>query len=234
LKRQFDSFDDGYWFKYDLNPKKDLWFNIDVVDGDTSPSLTDICLMNSRDETASCVDMQQTEETARNRIGGVDWEAVINTGGHEGRRAKNGKKIRAEPPASGAIQNSFFWLGLPAIAASDYFDLPSMYMRVRFIDDVRSTFRIAVRDTRHGFAMTFNPLRDGKIISEGNGTMRTAYIPILASDVGWYVGYKYLVFVMDEIIKLEKSLGDPSIQEMARRAKLYKAWYDADRKLAGG
>ena len=234
LIEEFDSFDDGYWFKYDLNPKKDIWFNVEVVDGKTSASLKDICILNPRDASASCVNMEQTDENARNRIGGVDWENLRNVDGQPIRRVGDGRSVRLEAVAGGARQNSFFWLGLPAVSTSDYFDLPPMYLRVRYFDDVRSAFRISVRDIRHGSVMTFNPLRDGMIISEKTGGERTAYIPILPSDVGWYVGYEYLEFVMNELIKLEKTTSDPSIQEMVRRAQLYKTWFDVDRKAVGG
>lgn len=202
-------YDNGYWTLYDQNPKKELLFQIDWIEGTNSPLIDEICLLSPYSLTRSCIDVgSEHDGLDLNQISGIDWNVQEKIDNTTIRSFKNGYKLRNNIVQGGSIHNVFFKLLLPDKSYDDLFNIGNYYLLVRYKDVAKGEFVFKIQSNNEGNVLKFVPLTKSLLITNGDNKWKFFIIPIKNTDLGWYVGIdyqKYHIAQLEELINKEKN-----------------------------
>lgn len=218
LREKLHQFDSGYWFRYDLNPKKELLFQIDWVEGESSVLIERIELQDPVSETKAVIDVGSSMAFAgSSHISGIDWQTEQIVDDHKVRGFQNGYSIRDKPVPGGMLHNVFFVSMLPNHYISDYFNIPIHQLTIHYKDISPGRFVVNVQAIHEGNFTSFVPLRAGVINTIGDGQWKTARIAIRPQDLGWYVGPDYQKYEVEQLQRIAHFTNDWFFYQYAQR-----------------
>lgn len=227
LEKYISDFDTGYWSKYDQNPKKELLFQFDWVDGDKSPLIDEVCLVSSVSHKKTCLDVgSEKDYESSDRITGLDWLASFKEDGKSVRNFRNGYVERTGVVSGGTHHNTFIWMSLPDREFIDQWDITPYYLVVKYKDISKGQFIIKSQSMREGNFLEFMPLYSSNIITQGDGKWKEHIVPIRTNDLGWYLGvdyHKYHIAQLNDIVEKSRSV---LLKQVANRWQYYLEQYE--------
>ena len=230
LKEYLYTFDNGYWSKYDHNPKKEILFQIDWISGEKSLAVDSIEILNPQTNSATKVDVGSSDDfDDYPRISGNEWSSTETIDGKTIRRFINGYNINAEPIENATKHNVYFFGVLPEQHFDDDFDVPPHKLMISYKDDVKGTFAIKVQSISEGNYLSFVPLKDAIIECVGDGEWKTAEITIAPQNLGWYMGSDYQQFHVDQLKLIADITKDWYFQQYAEKWEYYLSQYQSNK-----
>jgi len=227
LEKYISDFDTGYWSKYDQNPKKELLFQFDWVDGDKSPLIDEVCLISSVSHKKTCLDVgSEKDYESSDRITGLDWLGSFKEDGKTVRNFRNGYVERTGVVSGGTYHNAFIWMSLPDRGFIDQWDVTPYYLVIKYKDISKGQFIVKSQSMREGNFLEFMPLYSSNIITHGDGKWKEHIVPIRTNDLGWYLGvdyHKYHVAQLKDIVEKSKSV---LLKQVADRWQYYLEQYE--------
>lgn len=227
LEKYISDFDTGYWSKYDQNPKKELLFQFDWIDGDKSPLIDEVCLVSSVSHKKTCLDVgSEKDYESSDRITGLDWLASFSEDGKSVRNFRNGYVERTGVVSGGTHHNAFIWMSLPDREFIDQWDITPYYLVVKYKDISKGQFIVKSQSMREGNFLEFMPLYSSNIITQGDGKWKEHIVPIRTNDLGWYLGvdyHKYHVAQLNDIVEKSQSV---LLKQIANRWQYYLEQYE--------
>lgn len=200
LEENMYRYDTGYWSKYDMNPKKELLFQLDWRKGEASPFVSEITLYNPTSNQATSLDVGSTGAfDAYPNAAGSDWMAPSVEDGISGRQFMNGYAVHPEIVPGGTRHNVYFNAVLPAQGFSEDFCLPAHQLLIRYKDVAPGEFSVKVQSINEGNLLKFNEIPNGIIECIGDNQWKTAVIDIRPNDMGWFMGEDYQVYHNEQL-----------------------------------
>lgn len=222
LAEHLSRFDTGYWMRYDLNPKKELLFQIDWLQGEASPLIESIRFEAPQFSKAVRLDIASKKAfEGHSRITGLQWSDVQQVDGRRVRSFSNGYLINPQAVEGGTRHNVYVQMQLPVAAFGDYFDVQSHRLLIRYKDVAAGRFVVKVQSINDGNALAFIPLHNAVIIAKGDQQWKTAVIEVRPQDMGWYKGPEYQIFEVDQLDKIAALTGDWFFEQYAQRQRYF-------------
>lgn len=222
LTENLSKFDTGYWLRYDLNPKKTLFFQVDWLEGVHSPLIESIAL--KAPQFAKYVHLDVGSEDAfegGSKIAGLEWGAVQSVDGRQVRAFTNGYEAHSEAVKGGSRQNVYFSMQLPVAKFNDYFDVQPHKLVVRYKDISVGKFAIKIQSINEGNVLEFTPLHNAVITTVGDQQWKAAVVEVLPADMGWYKGSDYQVFEVQQMEQIAEITGDWFFKQYALRHRYF-------------
>ncbi|MCQ1529162.1 D-glucuronyl C5-epimerase family protein [Lutispora saccharofermentans] len=193
LNRWLPKYDNGYWLRYDLNPKKnELLFRF------TNPygyKLADIPIdkITHRDPISgkeAILDVGNSDPEGELRIAGNDWGQIEEIDGRTVRRLKPVVPVSVAEGNDGEMHSpyTYFYLKLP-MEWTDNLREDWLELTIEYKDEIQGNLSVQMRSICEGTA--FRDLRDGDLLLTGSGKWRQWKIPIRPSDLGFWTGSFY-------------------------------------------
>lgn len=222
IKDTLWKFDNGYWSKYDQNPKKELLFQIDWLSGEKSIAIDEIFIENPQTNTASHIDVGGKRDfDSYPRIAGTDWKASERIDGKTVRTFSNGYNLRNEAVQGGHQHNVFFLGVLPEQNYEEYFNLPTHRIVIKYKDLVPGEFNVKIQSINEGNFLSFKPLNNAIIKATGDGKWKEAVFWLRSQDLGWYMGSDYQKFHIDQLKELANQTNDWFYKQYAEKWDYY-------------
>ncbi|WP_313047797.1 D-glucuronyl C5-epimerase family protein [Pseudomonas soli] len=222
LRSKLSQFDTGYWMRYDLNPKKEMLFQLDWLEGENSPLIEDIRF--EAPQFAKQVKLAVGSEDAFNgasRITGLEWSPVKLVDGHQVRSFSNGYLAHKEAVKGGTRHNVYALLELPEANFNDFFDVRPHRLVVRFKDVSPGQFVVKIQSINEGNVLDFIPLRNAVISTVGDQQWKEAVVEVRPQDMGWYKGADYQVYEIEQLDSIAKLSGDWFFGQYAQRQRYF-------------
>ncbi|WAF85590.1 hypothetical protein NRL37_26510 [Metapseudomonas otitidis] len=222
LHRNAHLFDTGYWLRYDLNPKKELLFQLDWLSGDASPLVEEISFESPQfaKRNRLYVGSEQAFEGA-SRISGLEWHPVQLVDGKQVRAFANGYLTHKTAVNGGTQHNAYVVMRLPESKFSDYFDVQPHRLVIRYKDVAAGQFVVKLQSINEGNVLDFTPLRNSVITTVGDQQWKEAVVEVRPQDMGWYKGADYQVFEVEQLERIAKLTGDWFFSQYAERQRYY-------------
>jgi len=240
LRERLNLFDTGYWLRYDTNPKVEMLFQIDWLEGKESPLIESISLLNpeTKEQVSITVDKNR-ESSGPSKLAGADWGGEIKVGKSVVQGFKNGYLLHKDPVQGGTRQNVYFILHLPSPFvggkfSGDLFDVPTHLLKIHYKDVSKGAFRVGIRTINRGDRMEFIPLRGGVWRTYGDQQWKDAYFQVRPQDMGWFKGPDYQVYEVSELRKIGALSKDWFFTQYADRQEYYlqsdiiKKWTESE------
>lgn len=222
LQENLYRFDTGYWSKYDMNPKKELLFQLDWGKGEESPFISEIQLYNPASNTATKLDVGSSEAfDSYPNIAGAEWAASDSKDGVLGRQFENGYVNRLEAVSGGTRHNVYFNAVLPEQEFGDYFNLPPHQLMIRYKDVAEGEFTVKIQSINEGNSLVFTEIPDGVIHCIGDNEWKTAVIHIRPNDMGWFMGEDYQVYHNEQLGIVAEQSGNWLIKQYLEKWNYY-------------
>lgn len=222
LSEHLALFDTGYWMRYDLNPRKELLFQLDWLKGNVSPLIETISL--EAPQFSKVVHLNVATKKAfqgDTRISGPEWSGIQTVDGHQVRGFNNGYLVHPQALSGGTRQNVYVQLQLPVIEFGDDFDIQSHRLLIRYKDVAAGQFAVKIQMINEGKVLAFVPLHNAVITTQGDQQWKTAVIEVRPQDMGWYKGPEYQVFEVDQLEKIAALTKDWFYEQYAQRQRYY-------------
>ncbi|TQK63055.1 F5/8 type C domain-containing protein [Brevibacillus sp. AG162] len=222
LKDTLWLFDNGYWSKYDQNPKKEFLLQLDWVDGNKSPAIDEIYIENVETKAVTHIDVGSNNDfNSHPRISGTDWSEVVNVDGKTVRYFNNGYLYNKEPIKNGHRHNVFIVGALPEKPIDNYFDLPIHRIIIKYKDESKGQFAVKIQSINEGNYLEFTPIQNGVIRTTGDGKWKEAVLTIRPQDLGWFMGPDYQKFHVQQLQELGKKTNDWFFTQYAEKWSYY-------------
>ncbi len=222
LRIHIGDYDTGYWSKYDMNPKKDILFQIDWLEGDKSIAVNKVELLDPVSMKKVVLNNNEVDSKQDNTcFSGKDWMAVENLEEHSVRYLINGYKKGNTRTKSSMEQNSFFRLALPTVTVEDYFNLPCYRLRIVYKDTGEGVYKIKIQSINEGWKLDFVDIPDGTIVTTGDNKWKVKELLLKPKDLGWYMGKEYQDYHVKQLEKLAQYKKDIILQQYAERWNYY-------------
>lgn len=222
LKDKMYLYDSGYWSRYDVNPKKQLLFQLDIINGDESPQIDEVEFTNMATLNSTKVDIgKKNDFLGSSYISGVEWKEIINIEGKSTRSFSNGYEIHEQSVEGGTQQNSYISLALPDSEFSEYFSVPIHRVSIRYKDDKKSTLALKIQSISEGGSLKFVPLKNAYIECIGDGRWKTAEIFVYPQNMGWYMGPDYQAYHKEIFDELSKLTDDWYLEQYTQKMEYY-------------
>lgn len=226
------TFDTGCWSRYDQNPKKELLFQIDWLSGDKSPAIDEIDLKNPQTGTVTRIDVGSNDDfTSYPYLSGTDWLSSESLDGRTVRHFGNGYDLHHEAVEGGTRHNVFFLIALPERSFTDYFDVPSHHLVIRYKDEAQGEFIVKTQSINEGNVLAFGPLRRGVIKCVGDGLWKEAVFELRPQDMGWYMGPDYQRFHVEQLKELANQTGDWFFAQYAEKWQYFLDAYEQKKEV---
>ncbi|MGK9046893.1 D-glucuronyl C5-epimerase family protein [Stutzerimonas chloritidismutans] len=222
VKDFLDLYDTGYWLRYDLNPKKELLFQIDWLSGEQSPLVASVELQAPQFKKKVILDVAGDNAfEGPVRISGNDWSSVNSVDGRQARSFINGYAKSREDKAGGMRHQVYMFLRLPRDSFRDYFDVQSHRLVIKYKDVAPGRFVLKIQPVHEGNVLEFVPLRDGVLEMVGDQQWKVAHVELRPQDMGWYKGPDYQIYEVQQLKKIAELTGDWFFQQYAERHQYY-------------
>ncbi|MCO8162107.1 hypothetical protein NJC38_08040 [Pseudomonas sp. 21LCFQ010] len=224
LREKLSQFDTGYWMRYDLNPKKELLFQLDWINGDASPLIESIGLQAPQyaKQVKLAVGSKRAFEGA-SRITGLEWLPEQRVEGRQVRAFTNGYRVHQQAVSGGTRQNVYALLQLPERKFSDYFEVRPHRFVVRYKDVAAGTFVVRIQSIHEGGVLDFVPLRNAVITTTGDQQWKESVVEVRPQDMGWYKGADYQVYEVEQLKRIAQLTGDWFFEQYAERQAYFLA-----------
>ncbi|WP_404941858.1 D-glucuronyl C5-epimerase family protein [Pseudomonas danubii] len=222
LKTNLHSFDTGYWMRYDLNPKKELLFQFDWLEGTASPLIEEIALESP--QSLKAIRLQVGSDKAfesPSHITGLEWMPAIKEDGRITRPFANGYKKHGSAVQGGTRHNVYALMQLPDTNFSDYLDIQPHRLTIRYKDTSAGTFIVKIQSINEGNVLDFTPLHNAVITTVGDQKWKDAVIEVRPQDMGWYKGSDYQIFEIQQLDLISKLTGDWFFSQFEERQRYF-------------
>lgn len=218
LKEKLYLFDTGYWLRYDLNPKKEILFQIDWLEGEQSPLIDEVFLENPQTGRLVKIDVGANGDAfGASRISGTEWDVEKSIEGKSVRGFSNGYKIREVPIGSGTRHNTYLMLSLPEDEYHDFFDTPAHRLVIRYKDVSKGKFILSKQAINEGEKIAFHPLRGAVWKTNGDNNWKEAVFTVRPQDMGWFKGEAYQKFETNQLTRIANLTNDWFFYQYAER-----------------
>ncbi len=222
LRARLAGFDTGYWLRYDSNPKKELLFQIDWLEGERSPLIANIELQSPQFKKKVSLDVARKDAfEGAARISGNDWSHQSEADGRIVRGFLNGYENSREDKSAGMRHQVYMFMPLPVWEFDDYFDVQPHRLAIRYKDVAPGRFNLKVQPVHEGNVLEFVPLRNAVLEMVGDQQWKTAYVEIRPQDMGWYKGPDYQVYEIAQLKEIADITGDWFFSQYAERHEYY-------------
>jgi len=218
LRDKLWKFDSGYWMRYDLNPRKELLFQLDWLTGNASPLIEKISF--EAPQFFKKIDLELGDEGVFDgdvRISGTEWLPVQQMDGKRVRAFSNGYQVNTQSVQGGARHNVYALMQLPEKTFSDYFDVYPHRLVIQYKDVAEGQFAVKIQSVNEGDVLDFIPLRNAVITTVGDQQWKQAVIEVRPQDMGWYKGADYQVYEVEQLQRIAKLSGDWFFDQYAER-----------------
>jgi len=218
LRNKLWQFDTGYWMRYDLNPKKELLFQIDWLSGDASPLIESINLESPQSARKVVLDTGSDQAfDGASRITGLEWLPVQTVDGKQVRGFSNGYLQHPEIVQGGTRHNVYALMQLPERTFLNYFDVRPHRLVLRYKDVAAGQFVVKIQSINEGNVLDFVPLRNAVITAIGDQQWKDVVIEVRPQDMGWYKGSDYQVYEVEQLQQIAELSGDWFFEQTAVR-----------------
>lgn len=222
LKETLYKFDTGYWLRYDQNPKKEFIFQIDWLDGEKSPLISQITMDVPQTASSVMIDLGlDSAFTSSSHISGLEWGGRLEADNIAARSFSNGYSIHKAPVPGGTRQNTYVIFQMPTLGSGDYFDIQPVKILIKYKDIAPGQFSVKIQSINEGGYLEFFPLRGGLITTVGDQKWKTAAINLRPQDMGWYKGKDYQVYEVDQLEKIAHSYDDWLLRQYVEKQRFY-------------
>lgn len=211
LKEKLWRYDAGYWTNYDLNPQKDILFQLDWESNNESPKIDLISVADPVSETQIILDVGSEEDFKKfPYISGRDWGVSQNVDNKSIRQIKDTHD-----------QCTYFRFVLPKLKCRDYFDIVGYILTIRYKDISEGVLYIKRQAINEGNVLMFSKLPNAKIQCIGDNKWKEFQIIIRPQALAWYMGKEYQLYHIDVIKKLYQTTNDWYFNQCARKWTIY-------------
>lgn len=222
LRENLYKFDTGYWLRYDQNPKKELLFQIDWLNGDASPLLESIELLNPITASKTSLKLGNVGDFDGSvRISGSDWNSQTVIDSRTVRSFSNGYKLRKKSVKGGARHNVFYVGMLPENNYENYFNVPEHKLVIRYKDVAAGRFAVKIQPIHEGNFLSFITLRGGILNMTGDQQWKEAVIMVRNQDIGWYKGPDYQAYEVEQLRRIAKATSNWFFDQYADRHEYF-------------
>ena len=226
LKDKLYLYDTGYWSRYDSNPKKELLFQLDILEGNNSPEIDEITLVNLYTNTATQINVgEENDSTGYPYTSGLEWNASKNIDNKSTRSFKNGYEIHPELLSGGTRHNAYFLGVLPERNFKDYFEVPCHKVIIKYKDTSVSKIQLKTQAINEGNYLKFVPLKNSILTTTGDNQWKQAEFMIRPQDMGWYMGKDYQSYHVEKMQDLSNLTKDWYIEQTSKKWKHYLEKY---------
>lgn len=226
LKDKLYLYDTGYWSRYDSNPKKELLFQLDILEGNNSPEIDEITLVNLYTNTATKINVgEENDSTGYPYISGLEWNASKKIDNKSTRSFKNGYEIHPELLSGGTRHNAYFLGVLPERNFKDYFEVPYHKVIIKYKDTSVSKIQLKTQAINEGNYLKFVPLKNSILTTTGDNQWKHAEFIIRPQDMGWYMGKDYQAYHVEKMQDLSNLTKDWYIEQTSKKWKHYLEGY---------
>lgn len=217
LRENLYRYDTGYWTKYDMNPQKNMLFEIDWQGEGDSPLIDAIYMYDPVLGEATEVDVGEASDTAGvNYVSGLRWQVS---------QTVDGETVRtiAAPQVNDAEEQraAYFRMSLPTHELEDCFDTPEQLIVIRYKDTAAGEVQISRQSIDGGGATDMEPLNDGTIGCTGDGEWKTAVVTLRPQDQGWSMGPAYQAYHIEQLTLIAEQTGDWYFAQTCKRWECY-------------
>lgn len=194
LERWLPLFDTGYWFRYDLNPRKsELLFRLTSRDETPLPPvlIDAVALRDPLEGRSLIVDVgDRDDERPEARVLGGDWSAPFRLDGRSVRVLRAIKPATTQDEADGRFHPpaTYFSFALPG-PWSDNLRTDPLELVLTFKDQGVGTLSVQGRSIAPGPVFRDIPGAELRLSNTGQWVTRT--VVVRPSDLGWWVGAIY-------------------------------------------
>ena len=222
LKDNLWRYDTGYWSKYDMNPQKEILFQIDWIAGEESPLIDEIMLCDPVTGCATSVDVGEAGDVESHPyISGMEWGEMQTVDGRSVRQFSDGYDKGYEISSGSTEQNSYFYCVLPDLKQEDYFDLMPYKLIIKYKDVAEGTFEIKKKSICEGNYLKFEQIPNAKIECTGDNAWKEAEIMIRPQDLGWFMGPFYQEYHVEQLQELAEETDDWFFRQYAEKWNYY-------------
>ena len=225
LEDKIFKFDNGYWSKYDQNPKKELLFQIDYLSGEKSPLIESACLISTINHQKTCV--QATDDG----ISGIDWLPLQIIDKISARSFENGHSKRTTAVSGGASHNVFINIPLPDREFADQWDITPYYFVLKYKDVSKGQFAVKIQAINQGNFLEFVPLKNSNIITYGDNNWKEFLVPVYATDLGWYMGVDYHKYHIEQLSDVNRFANNLVLGQVIERWNYYLDEFENNRSV---
>lgn len=220
-------FDNGYWTKYDMNPKKEMLLQLDWNSGEKSPLIDEVQLYNPVTNMATQIDVGESNDfSSYPSIGGSEWSSPENVDEKTARSFTNGYNLRNEAVQGGTVHNVYINAVLPQREFEDYFDLPTHQLIIKYKDVSKGQFSIKSQAINEGNYLKFIDIPNNTINCIGDNQWKTAVINIRPQDTGWYMGEDYQKYHNEQLGIIADSTGSWLFKQYLEKWQYYLDSYN--------
>lgn len=213
LRNNLYRFDTGYWTKYDMNPQKNILFELSWDGTDDSPMIDTICLYDPVEDAATQLNIGDgADYDGVSYIAGLRWNAEQAV---DGCMVRTFSAYSSEDAANGVA--AYLHLSLPQTDTEDLFDTPDRLILIRYKDTSSGTLQVLRQSIAEGNVLEMVPLQNAIIHCTGDGEWKTAVIPLRAQDLGWYMGPDYQAYHIEQLAILAEQTDDWYFRQTVQR-----------------
>lgn len=217
LRNNLYRFDTGYWTKYDMNPQKNILFELSWDGTDDSPMIDTISLYDPVEDAATQLNIGDgADYDGVSYIAGLRWKAEQAV---DGCMVRTFSAYSSEDAANGVA--AYLHLSLPQTDTEDWFDTPDRLILIRYKDTSSGTLQVLRQSIAEGNVLEMVPLQNAIIHCTGDGEWKTAVIPLRAQDLGWYMGPDYQAYHIEQLAILAEQTGDWYFRQTVQRWEFY-------------
>ncbi len=222
LKENLWCYDTGYWSKYDMNPQKQMLFQIDWIDGEVSPLIDEIILYDPVSEYANVIDVgEEGDFESYPYVAGLEWGQAEEIDGVTVRSFYNGYLKDYEVTSGITEQNSYFMGVIPDLVQDDYFDLMPYKLIIKYKDIGPGIFEVKRQSICEGNYLRFEQFPNARIECTGDGEWKQAEIIIRPQDLGWFMGPVYQEYHVEQLKELADITDDWFFAQYAEKWDYY-------------
>lgn len=217
LRENLYRYDTGYWTKYDMNPQKNILFELDWEGTEHSPLIDSISLYDPDLNTATQLDIgAEGDYEGACYMSGLRWQGTEEADG-------NTVRSIAAPQADDAEKQraAYFRMTLPTYETEDDFTTPAHQIVIRYKDTAAGTLSIYRQNIADGNVLRMEPLCNAVITCTGDGEWKTAVITLRPQDLGWYMGPDYQSYHNDQLALIAQQTGDWYFAQTCRKWEYY-------------
>lgn len=194
-------FDTGYWTKYDMNPKKNLFLQFDWKGDGVSPMFDTIRLYDPVTNTATEIDVGEAGDfdSSVSYLSGMEWMTEQIVDGRSVRQFANGYSVHGERVSGGTRHNAYVNILLPQTEQEDYFNIQMHKLILVYKDTAKGELKINSQSINEGDYLQFSEIPGSVVECVGDNQWKTAVIDVRPQDMGWYMGEDYQAYHNEQL-----------------------------------
>lgn len=217
LRENLYRYDTGYWTKYDMNPQKNILFELEWNGTESSPQIDSISMYNPNLNTATQLDIgAEKDYEGACYMSGLRWQMT------ELADECTVRTIAAPQPDDEANERAaYFRMTLPTYEPTDDFTTPAQQIIIRYKDTAAGELTILRQNIADGNVLRMDPLNDAVITCTGDGEWKTAVITLRPQDQGWYMGPDYQSYHNEQLSLIAEQTGDWYFAQTCQKWEYY-------------